>query len=493
MRYNILFGGKAGQGPNVLTNLLGDALAKKGYYVFYSRDYQSLIRGGHNFNMLTFSDKPIHSNESKIDIIVALDENTLRIHKDNLKKNCIILGGKYPNMHFSGNLFKILGFEFEDLDRELKELKRKYKENVVEAKKGFEEKKCEIELKKIKGNKGKFLSGTQGIALGAVKSGLDIYYGYPMTPSTPILGELAGMQEEKNILVVEIENEIGVANAGIGSAITGAKTMIGTSGGGFDLMTESLSLMGIAEVPMVIYLAQRAGPSTGVPTYNSQGDLDIARHAGHGEFNRVVLAPGDPREAQELTNQCFYFSQKHKVPAIVLSDKHLAESYYILPQKPKIVSVGKNTKWKRYSSYEQGPNGSSTEKPELINRNVEKRIKVGKEIIKDSKKFPMYEIYGKKNSKNLVVSWGSTKGAILDSIEDLNCAFLQIKYIEPFPDIEKLLKGKNIILIENNATGLLGNLIREKTGIKIKKKILRYDGRPFLSDELEKDIRGNLK
>jgi len=520
MKYNILIGGSAGTGPNILTHLISEVLVKKGFYVFYSRDYQSLIRGGHNFNVLTFSDKPIYSNECKIDILVALDENTLKIHKKDLKKSTIILNEKEPNMYFAGRLFKIFGLDFKDLKMELKKLGN-YDKNITEAKKGYEKSKNQLKLVKCDKKNLGFSNGNQGISQGAIKSGLNVYYAYPMTPATPVLGELAQKQKAEKFKVIELENEIGVINAAVGSAITGAKSMVGTSGGGFDLMTETISMTGIAEIPLVIYLSQRPGPGTGVATYTGQGDLNIARHAGHGEFNRVVLAPGDPIESQELTNQCFYFSQKYKIPTILLGDKHLAESFYSSEQKPKIIDTPSLTKLKRYSSYEKDSIGSATEDAELINANIENRIKAKKQIEKEATKFSQYNLCGKKNSKNIIISWGSTKGAILDalkgnapsnqkiadnskklsegaiidSIEELNCEFLQIKYIEPFPNIENLLKNKNIILIENNATGLLGDLIREKTGILIEdtNKILRYDGRPFLCDELNVEIKRRLK
>ena len=318
MRVNILFGGEAGQGPNILTNIFGRALVKYGYYVFYSRDYQSMIRGGHNFNVLTFSDKPAYSNDSEIDIIVALDENTEKLHKNKLKKNGIVLQGSEDNMYYAGKLFRIFCLNFSVLDEELKELEKRYAENIKEAKRGYEdEKKTYCEVKFLEKNKNTFMNGNQGISLGAVKSGMDIYYAYPMTPATPVLGELAEKQKEENIFVFEPENEIAVINAAVGSSITGAKAMIGTSGGGFDLMTEALSLIGMAEVPLVIYLSQRPGPSTGLATYTGQGDLQMARHSGHGEFPRVLVAPGEPKECQELTSQCFYFSQKFKIPAII--------------------------------------------------------------------------------------------------------------------------------------------------------------------------------
>jgi len=265
-RYSFLFGGPAGTGPNVLAQILGGALVGQGYHVFYSRDYQSLIRGGHNFNVLTFSEEPVYSNDSKVDVIVALDENTEKIHKNELKNNGTILKGKTENMYYAGRIFKMLCIDFSILDNILKKLEKRYEENIQEAKKGYEDE--QKMLCRIVSNKKNsyFMNGNQGIARGAVESGLDVYIAYPMTPATSVLNELAEKQFEKNYLVLELENEIAVANAGVGSAATGAKAMVGTSGGGFDLMTETLSLTGIAEIPLVFFLSQRPGPATGVPT-----------------------------------------------------------------------------------------------------------------------------------------------------------------------------------------------------------------------------------
>jgi 2-oxoglutarate ferredoxin oxidoreductase subunit alpha len=436
----------------------------------------------------------LNSNDSKIDLIVALDDNTETLHKKDLVKDGVILKGKNDNMYYAGRMFKLLCIDFKVLDGLLKKLDR-YDENIKSAKQGYdEEKKTVCKIVEKKGNNN-FMNGNQGLSSGAIDSGLDVYIAYPMTPATPVLNELADKQIEKNFIVLELENEIAVANAGVGAAITGAKTMVGTSGGGFDLMTETLSLTGIAEVPLVFYLAQRPGPGTGVATYNMQGDLNMARHAGHGEFQRVVLAPGDPKESAELANQAFYFSQKYKIPSIIVSDKHLGESFYTLKESPKIVAVPKTTNLARYNSYEKDPlTHSATEDPRIIKQNIERRMKKLQLIEKDANKFSMYNEYGKKTSKSIILSWGSTKGAILDAIKNLNCKLIQIKYIEPFPkEIARELKNKNVILIENNSTGALGSLIEEKTGIEITNKILRYDARPFLADELEKEIKKRLK
>jgi len=495
VKFTILFGGKAGQGPNILSILLGQALIERDYYVFMSRDYQSLIRGGHNFNVLNFSEKPVYSNDSKIDLIIALDENTINLHKKDLKENGHIISGEGKgNMYFAGRLFKSLCLDFKILETQLKKLER-FDENIREAKEGYEEEKktmCKVLENK---NRLYFMNGNKGISEGAIKAGLDVYFAYPMTPATNVLGELAEKQIENNIIVLELESEIAVINAAIGSSITGAKTMIGTSGGGFDLMTESLSLAGIAEVPLVIYLASRPGPSTGVATYTAQGDLDMARYAGHGEFPRMVLAPGNPKEAEELTSQAFYFSQQFGIPVIVLSDKHLAESIYTSDKEAKITSSKKMITLKRFNSYETDKFGCATEDAELIKKNVDARLKKGKEIEAEAEKFEGFKVHGK-DSKNIIVSWGSTTGAIIDAVEGLNTQFLQVLYLEPFPKkIKKAIEGKNIILVENTATGQLGKLIAEKTGIIIpdSNKILRYDGRPFLCDELKDEIERRMK
>jgi 2-oxoglutarate ferredoxin oxidoreductase subunit alpha len=273
--------------------------------------------------------------------------------------------------------------------------------------------------------------------------------------------------------------------------------MIGTSGGGFDLMTEALSLTGQAEVPLVIYLAQRVGPGTGSATYTEQSDLHMARHAGHGEFPRLVVAAGDPVEAAELTSQAFYFSQKYKIPALVLSDKHLAESIYSIQKEPVIMVSEKSNGMKKYSSYEHDANGIEMDKAELIKANVEKRNIKREEIEKEAEKLAMFKVYGNEKSNNLVLFWGSTKGAVLDAIADLNVKAIQVLYIEPFSNKIKaeLQKAKRILVVENNATSQLSSLIAEKTGIMIddKNKILRYDGRPFVSDELAGEIKRRMK
>lgn len=496
MKISILVGGKAGQGPNTLANLIAEALVKSGYYIFNSRDYESVIRGGHNFNILTISSEPVYSNERNMDVLVCLDDKSEKIHKKNLKKNGIMLKGSPENTYYAGRIFKLLGLNFKLLEQELEKL-RNFSDNIKNAGRGYKDEKKTLKLEATNAKKSYLMNGSQGVALGAIKSGLDLYFSYPMTPATPVLMELASLQEKNNFLVLELENEIAVINAAIGSASTGAKAMVGTSGGGFDLMTEALSETGQAEIPLIAYLSSRPGPSTGVATYTSQGDLHLARYCGHGEFFRLVLAPGTPDEAQELVSQAFYFSQKYKIPAIILSDKHLAESFFTLQDEPKIIKSDKTTKLIRYNSYEHTETGEATENAEIIRKNIERRLKKQKQIEKEAENFSMFKIHGNKNSENLIIGWGSTKGVILDAIRELDAKFLQVLYIKPFSEkiLQELKKAKKIIIVENNSTSQLSDVIAEKTGIFIegKNKILRYDGRPFLSDELNSEIRKRLR
>jgi len=272
--------------------------------------------------------------------------------------------------------------------------------------------------------------------------------------------------------------------------------MVGTSGGGFDLMSEGLSLQGISEIPLVVYLASRVGPGTGIPTYNMQGDLDIALRAGHGEFPRIVASPGDPLESIEITNELMYLSEKFKCLSILLSDKHVAESEFSTdkkPNKPLKINITRKLPGDfiiKSSSYEQDDYGLTTEAAEFAIKNANKRIEKYNEIKKETKKFNMIKIHGKKDSKNLIIGWGSTKGAILDAIHGEDFKFLQVLYLKPISNKIKneIQKAKNVILVESNLTGQLGRLIREKTGISIKNRILKYDGRPFRSDELKKEL-----
>ncbi len=517
MRLNVLIAGKAGQGIKQTASILAKAIVEEGLYVFNYRYYQSLITGGHNFNVLSISDEEVMSFDRDYDIAILLDENSL-MHEKNFKKECVVLKSfekgkgkkidttdfkKVENIFFSSILFKILGLGKERLIEQVrrafkgKKLLKKDLEIIEKAYKEdfFEKLKVGRKFKK-KSKKKIYLEGAEAVGIGAIESGLDVYLAYPMTPSTSLLNFLSMNQKKHGYITFQPENEISVVNAGLGSSFSGAKIMIGTSGGGFDLMTEAISMQGMTSLPLVVYLASRYGPSSGAATYTAQQDLKLALNAGHGDFKRVVIAPGDIKESYECTKQAFYLAEKYGLLSIVLTDKHLAESGYTQEIKYKELYEGKKNKLEKVfksNSYTHDEEGNYTEDADKIKKMTEKRKKRWENAKKEIKEnFNMYKKYG--NGRNLILGFGSTKGAILSSLSSLkNWKYIHITYLQPFPEKLKkeILKAEKVKVIENNIYGQLADLIQEKTGRKIKEKdrILRYDARPFTPKEIVKRLK----
>lgn len=545
MELRIIIGGQAGQGILKASDILSKAFVKLGYYVFNYRYYQSRIRGGHNYNSLKISDKPVFCHEEEnIDFLIALDQYTVNFHKNKLSKDGYIitdksinadrkievdingilskanLSQKSSNIVLLSVLWKILGYDKEILksviSKELNEEQAKITDIVYES--------FNISIKRKNGEKRSsnkklyYISGSDAIAYGAIAAGLDVYIAYPMTPSTQVLHILAKVKDKYGILVYQPDNEIGAINMAIGASFAGAKAMVGTSGGGFALMTEALSMAGMAEIPIVIYLAQRGTPSTGLPTYTMQADLKFALNAGHGEFPKIVIAPGDPKEAFIRTVEAFYLSYKYRVPTIILSDTFLAESKVTYSDLPSLkVSPKRNIdlrtidgifpyykitengvsptsipgiNYVKANSYEHDEYGFTTEEAEISSKMQEKRLRKMKYINEEIKKLQPYELYG--SGKNLLIGWGSTKLPVLEALKYIdNWAYLHISYISPFPEeIKDIIdKFEKVVLIEENVTGLLGKVIRENTGILIEDKILKYDGRPFTGKYIIEKIK----
>jgi len=358
------------------------------------------------------------------------------------------------------------------------------------------------------------VSGNEAIALGAVKAGLNMYIAYPMTPASAILHYLAAYENELGVVTVHPESEIGVALMALGAAYAGARAMVGTSGGGFALMTEALSLAGQGELPMVIAEAQRPGPSTGVPTYTMQGDLAFVIHGGHGEFLRVVLAPGDAEEAFYMAGLAMNLAWKFQIPTFVLSDKHLSESMFsfeadldrVKPDNPLLWN--NQGEYKRYldtengisplafpgnpsavvkaTSYEHDENGITTEDPEGIARMQRKRLRKRKALEVELENYETVKVYGNPDSKTILLCWGSTKGVCVEVAETLNLKVVQPLVLEPLPigPLKKALSGADKILdVEVNASGQLAKLLSAH-GLCIDDMILRFDARPFTVDGL---------
>ena len=347
-----------------------------------------------------------------------------------------------------------------------------------------------------------------------------------MTPASSIQHYLAKISQGTAIKVVQPENEITVINMALGCAYAGKRAAIGTSGGGFGLMHEGFSLAGMAEIPLLVALSQRPGPATGVPTYTSQSDLNPIRYSGHGEFARLVLAPGDAKEAYELGAEALNLSWKLQMPVLVLLDKHLSESlmtadfskFKIHPEKGKIFK-GDTKTYQRYAnakdgvsplcfpgtpgaivkvdSYEHDEAGIATEEARAVKEMQEKRFRKFETLIKERKKFQTVKIFGDKKASDAVVFWGSTKGAVLEAAKLIKkpLRLIQVLWLELLDEIAlaRALKGvKKIVSVEANLTGQLAGIIREKTGVEIKRRITKCDGRQFeprvLAGELVKKL-----
>jgi len=544
----ILIGGQAGDGVKEAGINLGRLLIRAGQEVFISADYQSLIKGGHIFSRVSFGQERIFNDYQAIDLLIALNQESVFLHQKELKSDSLIISetpikgqvdlpmtemvkkNGAPNICRTSIALGAVCYYF-DLDLKILEeifqeiFQKKAEINIKLARLGYQSlKDRNFQKRKIKSGKvikKALLDGNEACARGLVKAGLDIYYAYPMTPATSILHFLAKNKERFGLKTVQPETEIAVINMALGSAYTGKRTALGTSGGGFDLMQEALSLAGITETPLVVILSQRPGPSTGVPTYTTQSELQYARFAGHGEFPRIILGPGDQEEACWLSALALNLAWKYQMSVFVLLDKHLSESLSTIDLEAKKTKIdyGKiaktNQPYLRYQitadgisplafpgtknkviksmSYEHDEFGITTEDPKIVKSMQEKRFRKLKSLVKEQARQETIKIYGDKKSQNIIVSWGSSKGAILEAMKYLKkpIKFILPLWLEPLDTkkIEKHLKiAKKIIDIEANFTGQLASLIREKTGIEIKDKILKYDSRPFEPMELAKKI-----
>ena len=545
--YSILVGGAAGLGSRKAGLMIAKLFAKYGYRIFIYDDYQSLIRGGHSFSVIRASEKDIYSHKEEIDFLLALDELTVKEHKKELKKGGVIVynGDKFflkekgsqgiklkeiiekvggrkimENTALVAAFAKIIGINWQTVKELIKEEFDKFQEiNIKIARISFQENKKLFEIKKIKRKPVSLLTGNEAIGLGAVKAGLDTYIAYPMTPATGILHYLAKKKKEFGLKVVQLENEVGIINAAIGAAYSGSRTMVGTSGGGFALMVEGLSLAVQNETPIVIVESQRMSPGSGVPTYQGQGDLLFVLSAGHGDILKFVIAPGDAEESAYWSGQALNLSWKFQTPSILLVDKEISESTFSFDEKVlrkikkgKVLLWNGKSKYLRYkitkdgisplafpgnkkaivksNSYEHDEFGITVEDKKSIVKMQEKRQRKFIRMEKEVDKLPAVNIFGKKTSKKALIAWGSTKGPAKEAAEKLGIKMIQPIIIEPFPkkQMEKALKGvKEIVLAETNGLGQMEKVLN-CYGIKVNKKILKYDARPFTAEEIIKKI-----
>lgn len=559
---SLVLGGAAGQGVQTVEAVLVSVLKRAGYNVFASKEYMSRIRGGSNSTEIRLTNKKRASYVERIDLLFAMDKDVIPHLERRIGKNTIILGERekvcsatechvvdIPFTRFANELgnpiftstvavgvaLGILNADekiFEDYLRE--HFARKGEEvvqkNIEAAQKGYAFGKHLAYDEGIEVNIAKnefveeelLLDGVTSLGLGALAAGCNYISSYPMSPGTGLLTFLAQKSADFSIVVDQAEDEIAAINQGLGAWYAGARAIVTTSGGGFALMCEGVSLSGMIETPIVIHIGQRPGPATGLPTRTEQGDLNLVLYAGHGEFPRAIFAPGTPEEAFLVMQQAFHVADKYQIPVFVLSDQYFLDSIRSV-QKDKmtflklenyIVETEKN--YKRYALTEDGisPRGVPgfgeglvgvdsdehdeeahiTESAAVRVAMHEKRMRKMDGIRKEA--LLPTEIGNVKAADMLVVSWGSNRGVVEEALETLDkeeVAGLHFHQVFPLPEkAKKFFTHKKVVVLENNFEGQFAQVLKREYSIKVSDMILKYDGDPFAVEEVVKKIKDLL-
>jgi 2-oxoglutarate ferredoxin oxidoreductase subunit alpha len=368
--FNFLAGGEAGQGIQSVGTILAKSLLYGGYHIFADQDYESRVRGGHNFFRVRASDREVLALSEDLDLLIALNRETIDLHKSELKPDGMIIHDREQtkfedhctacldvplnrlamqaaqnklmvNTVAVGAALGLIEYKSAFLESALKKAFAKagdkiVADNIRAALAGFDfarQHPSGQQLKPIDGAPRRMLlNGNESLSVGMLAGGCKFVAGYPMTPSSSILEYIAGKSTRCNVVMVHVEDEIAAINMAIGASYAGVRSMVATSGGGFALMVEGLALAGMTETPVVIVLGQRPGPATGLPTRTEQGELWFALHAGHGEFPRAVLAPATVAEAFVIAVKALNLAEKYQTPVLILTDHHLASSYNTVPK-----------------------------------------------------------------------------------------------------------------------------------------------------------------
>jgi len=543
---NLLIGGEAGQGLVTIGELLAKSLTRAGYFIVVTQSYQSRIRGGHNTYTIRASAKEIVAPREEVDLIVALNPESAALHKRELSDDGIIIVdedfetagdkslqvayGKLGEKQFSnvvalGVVSFLLGLDLEMVGKALDDAFGKKAPEVAEKNMQILQdsyrwcSQQEVKFSKLTPpsdiRKRLFMNGNEAIAMGALSAGVRFCSFYPMTPATSIALHLSAQAGSMGLVVEQAEDEIAAINMAIGASFAGAPSIVPTSGGGFALMTEGVSLAGMSETPLVIVVAQRPGPATGLPTRTEQADLEFVLHSGHGEFPRAIFTPGTVEECFWLTRKAFEVAAKSQGPVFIMTDQFLADSARTVEPfdlaslatvEPGIEQESSDLPYFRYTIYESGVSprllpgtskhlvisgsdehpvdGHLTEDLSVRQFMVEKRLRKEEEIIAE---VVPPEIQGDEKPDLLLVSWGSTRGAILEAAAKLRkdssrvgtLHFSQVWPIVPQQFLGALQGAREVVCVESNAFGQLARLIRRETGFEFHRRVLRYDGLPI--------------
>lgn len=571
-------GGPAGFGIMTTGQLFALACAHGGLKTFAYPEYPSLIRGGHNTFQIVVSEEQPTAQRQVVQLLVALNKETFDLHFEELSDGTALIYDPADFLeppHTAGKKLLLVPVEFGKIikDEQAQPIERntvalgasfgllQYPWDLVEQtlNKWFGSKKPKLAESNIKLAKlgyeaaAKFaaeftyrlqavsdagadakinplmvISGNAAICLGALQAGLKFYAAYPMTPSSSILSYLAKQEKKMNLVVKHTEDEISAINMAIGAGFAGARAMTATSGGGFSLMVEALGMAGISEVPVVIVMGQRPGPSTGLPTWGSQGDLRFVLHASQGEFPRIVLAPGDVTECFEAAFTAFNLAEIYQLPVIILVDKYNQESWQsaapfasdnlridrgkLLSQRELDELVAREGSYLRHkytgdgvsprvlpgmaggkhiaSSYEHDEFGATTEDEGEATKQNDKRFQKLSTYLAKHARGP--KLYGSSDAIVTVVGWGSTKLPALAAVklaekEGLKLNYLHFIYLDPLPVAavrDALMATNKTLCVEGNKLGQFEGLLYEHTSHKMSAHLRKYGGRPFYPEEI---------
>jgi 2-oxoglutarate ferredoxin oxidoreductase subunit alpha len=561
---SIVLCGAAGQGIQTVEHILVRLLQRAGFFVFATKEYMSRVRGGSNSTEIRISSERVSAPVDRVDVLLPFHQDALNHLKARISKETIVIGDRknicldcpaevtefidipfaelseeiggklFINIIAAGVILGILNIDMGMVSDFISSFFAKKDEGIVQknieaaklgcqrGKETLESGKVQFALKNPSVKNDMLLNGAEAVGMGALAGGCDFLSSYPMSPSTGVMTFLSHHMENFGCLVEQAEDEIAAINMALGGSYAGARAMVTTSGGGFALMTEGVSLSGMIETPVVIHIAQRPGPATGLPTRTEQADLELALHAGHGEFPRIIFAPGTLHDAFSLTQKAFNLADKYQIPVFILTDQYFMDTFYsCLPFDPEGLDMQKhivrtNKDYKRYALTEDGisPRGIPgfgeglvgvdsdehdeeshiTEDLDLRTRMVDKRLKKMELIL--SEIIP-HEFLGSENYEILCVGWGSTYHVLKEALAELHnedIALLHFKQVYPLhPGVKDIIeKAKRTIFVENNATSQFGKIIKLNTGYTKGESLLKYNGLPFTVEEIVEGLKKKL-
>ena len=574
--FNWAIGGEAGDGIDSTGKIFARALSRAGRHVFTSKDFASRIRGGYTAYKVRTAIDPVESVVDRLDVLIALtqrtvDENIDELHAGSvilydgertsmqdleipdemvgmnvplkslaedaggaIMRNVVALGAAceltdFPIEHLGSSLEKRFGDKGQALvenNKEAAELGAEYvREHYAEESEAFE-----YELETTDEDY-VLLNGDEAIGMGAIAAGCRFYAGYPITPATDVMEYLTGRLEHYGGHVVQAEDELSAINMALGGARAGARSMTATSGPGIDLMTETFGLVATSETPLVIADVMRSGPSTGMPTKQEQGDLNMTLYGGHGEIPRFVLAPTTISECFWKTVEAFNLAEKYQTPVYLVSDLAMAVTEQTFSpeafdmdeveiDRGKLVDEDEVEEWlddegrfRAHAATEDGISprakpgttdgahmstglehnelGRRTEDTEIRVEQVQKRQRKV-ETAKEREDWSPRE-FGNPDSDNLVVSWGSNEGTIVEAMDHLDeddpdFRFLSVPYMFPRPDLtEDFEQADQVVVVECNATGQFADVLEHDTLQRVD-RVNKYNGVEFKADELAAEI-----